>query len=172
MSKFTFKWLFPKVMSLLAVMILCTSVQAFEWTGWTSEEYEPKTCDFYKFQSGFGCSGSYCDWVQLECHSPGIGEITNRYWLPPVSEEEGVRFCPWGQFIAGVSTTGRYSDNISLECVVAPHVSWNSCYWTSWKSEEGGGTLLFPIGFYGTGMQCSGSYCDNKRFYICKTHKK
>ena len=171
MSKFTFKCLLTKVMTLFAVMLICTSVQAFEWTSWTSEENEPRTCDFDKFQSGFGCSGSYCDSVKLECHSPGIDQIANRHWLPQVSEEGGgVRFCPWGEFVAGVSTSGRYSDNVSLECADAAGVTWTSCYWTNWKSEESGGRLYFPVGYYGTGIQCSGSYCDNKRFYVCRTH--
>lgn len=166
MSRFKFKCL---VMALFAVMAIGVSVQAYEWTGWTSEEYEPRTCDFDKFQSGFACSGSYCDWVRIECHNPGIANITNRHWLPQISEEApGRRFCPWGEFVSGISTSGRYSDNISLECADAAGVSWNSCYWTGWKSEENGGTLLFPFGYYAVGVQCSGNYCDNKRFYVCR----
>ena len=166
MSRFKFKCL---VMALFAVMAIGVSVQAYEWTGWTSEEYEPRTCDFDKFQSGFGCSGGYCDWVRLECNNPGITNITNRHWLPQISEEGGgTRFCPWGEFFSGISTSGRYSDNISFECADAAGVSWKSCKWTGWKSEESGGKLLFPGGYYAVGVQCSGNYCDNKRFYICR----
>jgi hypothetical protein len=36
-------------------------------------------------------------------------------------------------------------------------------------SEEGGGLLSFGYHYYARGMQCSGSYCDNKRFYVCQT---
>lgn len=168
MATFKCRWM---VITLFVLGAICMNAQAFEWTGWTSEEYEPETCDFDKMQTGFGCSGSYCDWVKLECNSPGISNITNRQWLTQVSEEAGgTRFCPWGEFVSGVSTAGRYADNIALECADAGGVSWNACYWTRWVSEEAGGTLLFPVGYYGVGVQCSGSYCDNKRFYICRTH--
>lgn len=168
MPKFKLKYI---VLSLCAMLSICSGVQAYEWTGWTSEEYGPKVCDFDKFQSGFKCSGSYCDWVAMECHDPGIDHYTNRRWIAQVSEESGgLRYCPWGEFISGVSTSGKYSDNISLECADAVGVNWNACYWTSWVSEEGSGTLLFPGGYYGVGMQCHGSYCDSKRFYICRTH--
>lgn len=157
------------VMSLCVVLTLSISVQAYEWTGWTSEEREPRVCDFDKFQSGFRCSGSYCDNVRLECHNSGITGITNRRWLSQISEENGgVRFCPWGEFVSGVAASGRYADNISLECADAAGVGWNSCYWTGWVSEENGGTRYFPGGYYAVGVQCSGSYCDNKRFYICQ----
>lgn len=167
MSIFKLKYI---VFSLCAMLAICVSVQAYEWTGWTSEEYEPEVCDFDKFQSGFKCSGSYCDSVRLECHNPGISQITNRRWLAQISEEGGgTRFCPWGEFSTGISTSGKYSDNISLECADAPGVSWNDCEWTSWVSEEGGGTLLLPPGYYSVGVQCNGSYCDNKRFFMCRT---
>lgn len=168
MPKFKFNYI---LMALFALAAICVSVNAYEWTGWTSEENEPRTCDFDKFQSGFGCSGSYCDSVKLECHNPGITNITNRRWRPQVSEEAGgLRFCPWTEFVSGISTSGSYSDNISLECADAVGVSWNNCYWTGWVSEEHGGTNLFPVGYYAVGVQCSGAYCDNKRFYVCRTY--
>lgn len=171
MSRFKFKYLVMVLFAVFAVTAIGVSVKAYEWTGWTSEENEPRVCDFDKFQSGFRCSGSYCDSVKLECHNPGIANITNRHWLSQISEEAGgTRFCPWGEFVSGISTSGRYSDNISLECADAAGVNWNSCYWTGWKSEEHGGTLLFPFGYYAVGVQCSGNYCDNKRFYVCRTN--
>lgn len=170
MSRFKFKFK-CLVMALFAVMAICVSVQAFEWTGWTSEEYEPRTCDFDKFQSGFGCSGSYCDWVKLECNNPVIANITDRHWLSQISEEGiGQRFCPLGEFVSGISTSGPYSDNISLECADAAGVYWHSCKWSDWISEENGGTLFFESGYYAVGVQCRGSYCDEKRFRICRTH--
>lgn len=167
------------ILSLFMTLLVCTSAYAYEFTSYTSEEREPRTCAFNQFQSGFGCSGSYCDNVRLECHNPGISNITNRRWTPQVSEENGgLQFCAWGQFISGVSTSGRYSDNVSLECANAASVTWASCRWTTdlipwqnggWVSEENGGQLLFPGGYFGVGMQCTGSNCDNKRFYVCRT---
>ena len=169
MSRFKFKYLVMVLFAVFAVTAIGVSVKAYEWTGWTSEEYEPRTCDLGKFQSGFACWGSYCDWVNLRCDNPGIANITNRYWLSQISEEAGVtRYCRWGDFVSGISTSGRYSDNISLECTDATGVIWDSCRWSDWKSEENGGILRFPYGYYAVGVQCSGRYCDNKRFRICQ----
>ncbi len=166
----TFKYRIA-VIAMILVAAFCVNASAYEWTSYTSEENEPRTCDFDKFQSGFGCSGSYCDNVRMECHDPGISNITDRLWMARISEENGgIRLCSWGRFVTGVSTSGKYSDNISLECSSAAGVTWNGCYWTGWKSEESGGILYFPGGYYGVGVQCSGSYCDNKRFYICRTN--
>jgi len=164
-------WIFICAMA-VAILGINPVASAYEWTTWTSEESGPRVCDNDKFVSGFGCSGSYCDNVRLECHNPStVGNLAARNWLSQVSEE-GVnsRFCPYNRYISGISTTGRYSDNINLECAYGSNQKKNSCYWTGWKSEESGGTLYFPSGYHATGMQCSGSFCDNKRFYICRSY--
>jgi hypothetical protein len=159
------------ITSLCTVIAICMSVEAYEWTDWTSEKYGPVVCAKDKFSTGFGCLGSHCSWVRLECHNPAsVGNLTDRHWLPQVSEESpNARYCPYGEYISGVSTSGTSSDNISLECAKASGIRFNACRWTSQISEENGGTLLFYTGYYGVGMQCRGSFCDNKRFYICRS---
>jgi hypothetical protein len=159
----------------LAFALLLSSVSVgaahgYTFTSPTSEEFEPRTCAFNQFQSGFRCSGGFCDNVSLECHPPGISGITSRDWTAQISEEGGgIRLCPSGQFVAGISASGGSSDNLSLECVSAAGVNWFDCSWTAFVSEEGGGTLLFPGGRYAVGIQCTGSNCDNQRFFTCRT---
>ena len=99
------------------------SVQAYNWAGWTSEEYGPKVCDNDKFVNGFKCSGRYCDWVNLKCENPStVGNLGARNWLSRFSEEgTNYRYCPYNRYISGISTTGRYSDNILLECAYGPN---------------------------------------------------
>ncbi len=40
-------------------------------------------------------------------------------------------------------------------------------WWSEWLSEEDGGIFNFSKGNFITGVECGGSYCDNKRFYVC-----
>jgi hypothetical protein len=73
--------------------------------------------------------------------------------------------------MTGVSCNGAFCDNIRMQC--ANHEGYarterTNCRWTDWVSDEGSGTVLFPAGYYAAGMQCSGSNCDNKRFYTCR----
>ena len=101
--------------------------------------------------------------------------LKKRKWLPNVSEEAGgYSWCPWNSFITGMSATGPYSDNISLEC--AEHYpqgayGWQACYWTDKVSEEKPGYLDFSrygLKYSPVAMQCTGAYCDNKRFLVCR----
>jgi hypothetical protein len=66
--------------------------------------------------------------------------------------------------------SGRYSDNIALECTKLANEAFfdnKSCFWTAPVSEEQG-TLFFPIGYVAVGARCSGSYCDNLSWHVCK----
>lgn len=133
--------------------------------------------------SGFNCTGWYCDNVRLECHSTRL-QIVSRFWTAPISEENlgtcsavsGVtvrcnnyqQLCGPDGFMSGVACSGAYCDNVSLECVYLRDYRSTGCYWTPWISEEGGGTLFLPDGYYAAGMECSGAYCDNQRFYACQ----
>jgi hypothetical protein len=76
--------------------------------------------------------------------------------------------------VAGIHCSGRYCDNVQLECVQpAKHdgssfvpAGATSCAWSAWYSEEQG-SVDFGANRYITGVECSGSFCDNKRFYVC-----
>lgn len=146
---------------------------------------------------GFACTGRYCDNVSLLCETYPLGALApswNGYQTPYFSEEhdpygtwfsygwypyddENYEVCHNLQsnpgVVTGIGCTGRYCDNISIECrqpeIYDTHyrkVVPSNCAWSQWISEEQG-AVDFGWNRYITGVECSGSYCDNKRFYVC-----
>src|SRR5215208_1656389 len=74
-----------------------------ETLGPISEETPPATCDPGSFVSGIGCSGAYCDNIQISCKRFSDAALGTAYWMEWVSEEQGwsgVK-CPLNHFIAG-----------------------------------------------------------------------
>lgn len=124
------------------------------------------------------CGGSYCDnnWLYgsaLPWYAHTGTEVPTGSFI---SEEapNNATFCVNGAgyingVVTGLAASGKYSDNIELLCSPLSFSSghgWSSCKWTGWFSEEAGYNY-FPAGYYATGVQCSGSYCDNLRYYVC-----
>lgn len=154
------------------------------WGAWHSEESAPPSvCRFGDLVVGFNCSGRFCDNVRVGCQ--GLGRrVSNRYWTTSVSEEgsgiggvtgdgdpvsAGNRvFCGFNGFMSGVACSGDFCDNLSLECITISDGDRVRCRWSDWVSEEGTGRIDFPEGFFAAGMECRGSNCDDKRFYICQ----
>lgn len=116
------------------------------WTGWFSEEHD-----------------SYSTW-----YSSG--------WYPWANENYRVCHNTDSQpgIVSGIRCNGSYCDNISIECAQAiknvGFFTWDvgvtNCSWSGWYSEEQG-SVDFGWNRYITGVECSGSRCDNKRFYVC-----
>lgn len=148
-----------------------------------SEETPPTSCG-NRLIAGITCSGRYCDNITPIC-GRSIHQIYDIRWTGFVSEEgRGVKSChvsnPWERgdwpegepaFIAGFSCQGRYCDNVALECVALrdsfpSSYGGGDCLWTRWVSEETP-TVRFRRGYAAIRMGCQGSYCDNKRFFIC-----
>lgn len=119
------------------------------WSGWFSEEHD-----------GYGTYHSE-GWYRYEdenyhvCHS--------------YDNQPGV--------VTGIRCSGSYCDNISVECsqlivqrggILGPTlpVGVTNCAWTGWYSEEQG-SVDFGDNRYITGVECAGSRCDDKRFYVC-----
>ncbi|MCH9688604.1 MAG: hypothetical protein K0V04_44645 [Deltaproteobacteria bacterium] len=62
---------------------------------------------------------------------------------------------------------GSFCNYLSVECTTtnnnpAPH----TCTWSGWFSEEDP-DFLAPSGQAIKGVQCSGSNCDDKRYWYC-----
>jgi hypothetical protein len=167
-------------------MIGATGIMAADyctqrWTDWTSEERAPVQCHSNYGAIGFACHGSYCDDVKLGCAqvpdwtwlSDGTVEWSNYF------SEEGARtssnryICKDGGIVTGISCKGSYCDNISVECqkLASGTLDTDKCDWTVTSlSEENGGFFDFGRDKFITGVQCDGSYCDNKRFFVCPLH--
>ena len=95
---------------------------------------------------------------------------TKSGWLGWISEESpnNTQICPDNEFASEIKCTGRYCDSISLKCSTFSNSGTKqNCQWIGPLSEEDGGFLNFPPNKYLVGVQCSGSYCDNKKFYVC-----
>jgi len=148
-----------------------------------SEETAPVTCG-NRLLVGITCSGRYCDNITPICGSTRH-DLFDIDWTKYVSEEgEATATCgvanPFDRwegasdppaFITGLACKGSYCDDVALECVALRDAFPGSlggslCRWTGWVSEETP-TLRFPSGFAAVRMQCSGRYCDNKRFFVC-----
>jgi hypothetical protein len=135
----------------------------------TSDEYPPAVCQVGDILGGVLCEGDYCDNVTPLCveNIPQPFPV-RREWTPFISEEDPPQLCSGNGFITGLACNGDYCDNISLECTIfrdfAPRDE--DCFWTGRISEESG-LVNFPAGYYGVGVSCSGSYCDNLSFYLC-----
>jgi hypothetical protein len=144
---------------------------ANQWTVDTSDELPPVKCDNGNLVSEVHCSGRYCDNVRLHCQQPASPvSFTHVDQTPYFSEENGsMTLCPPGEWVTGITCTGSYCDNISLTCSKIPGSDTRSlnCRQTGFFSEELGGTLSFPPGFFAVGAQCTGRYCDNMSFEIC-----
>ena len=147
--------------------------------------------------SGFDCSGGYCDDVRVQCQTLPAGIIVQGYNFSDWYSEEDSGIGTWtsagwyqyddsythvcnGPGVSGIMTgihcQGSNCDNIQLECATPRRISdgaWETvamvdCAWTSWYSEEQP-PLVFATGAnrFIAGVRCGGSYCDNKRYYVC-----
>ncbi len=167
------------------------------WTKWVSEEGggPPAICSGGEAARGFDCRGGYCDDVRLYCDSLPFGISVPSYTFTPFFSEEdsgiaSVTSVGWYRYdnsfsevcyrsnaagiLTGIRCSGDNCDNISLECAipqtnfegVAEPVDYASCYWTDEYSEEDP-PFYASYGDFITGVECNGSRCDNKRYYVC-----
>jgi hypothetical protein len=162
---------FAAIVAALFPLVAPSIARADYWTEWVSEENPPAICSSGHLIGGIRCRGSYCDDLSLYCVNANIQSVGRTYWSRNFSEESPSYFtCPGREYVTGIDCSGRYCDNVALFCtdIVNPVPANADCNWTGWISEEGGGTLIFPRGYYMDGAQCSGRYCDNMRFHICR----
>jgi hypothetical protein len=178
------------------VMAESGALAGLYWTSYVSEESGAYAlCDESTDGAvGFRCSGRYCDNVSLLCETFPFGALApswNGYVTAYFSEEHdpyGTWFSsgwyPWDDenyevchnqqttpgVVTGIGCSGSYCDNISIECrqpeVAGVKLAATNCSWSGWISEEQG-SVDFGWNRYITGVECNGSRCDNKRFYVC-----
>lgn len=160
------------VSSRIDALAAAPDVQAFTWLNWHSDEtVGASTCSGDQVVTGFDCSGSYCDNVRLECHDYGADVISHRPWSAWFEYNGKFRHtCPSGTKITGIDCWGDNCDNISIRCSDVPGLGTARCGWTTeWYSEEDPSPFLADVGDAIQGIWCSGTHCDNKRFYVCET---
>jgi hypothetical protein len=181
---------------LVSLIVIASPAQASHyWTGWTSEEYGPRYCNWDEGAAGFACSGRYCDNVSLAClRVPWWTSLnySTTYWSNYFSEEGNdlrLSVCPLGSncddfpagrnfhscfntwnsntgILTGIRCRGSYCDDISLECTKPTLGKLTNCWWSAWLSEEQG-SYYFGANQFVTAVECEGRYCDNKSFRVC-----
>ncbi len=152
--------------SFTIMLVLPLSANADYWVGGVSEETTPRTCNVGDLAIRAFCSGSNCDNTWLRCSETNVPNLSNRVWQSFVSEEgNNIRDCGNG-YITGLAAKGRFGDNISIECSYFSGRTPRNCSWTTRVSEEQG-ELVFPNGRFAKAIQCTGGFCDNKRFLVC-----
>jgi hypothetical protein len=180
----------------LASIAAASPAQA-DWTDYISEEDGPALCPGTEVATGFACWGDYCDDVALHCNAlPSFSSLdtSTRYWTDYFSEEgdsdlgqqvcydgpsggycetfelgDNVRYCGSRSnkgIVTGIRCSDRYCDEISLECTRPAVGRLTSCSWSDWLSEEAW-YAHFGANRFITAVECSGDYCDDKRFYVC-----
>ncbi|MDJ0764975.1 MAG: hypothetical protein QNJ97_18480 [Myxococcota bacterium] len=143
-----------------------------DWEGLCYEGGPPQSVDNYHLIGALRCRGAFCHTLNIGVESVNFNSVQN-FWTYYFSEEQDAEICPQKYFVTGIHLSGSYGDNISLECSkfeddTSGHtVRWGNCYWTSYFSEEAE-YLYLGAGYYMAGMDCRGSYCDNKSIYACQ----
>lgn len=93
---------------------------------------------------------------------PVVGVADSR---GPISEETPPAACDTGSFVSEVKCIGKYCDNIAISCARFRNVNLGRTAWTSWVSEEQGGSRSCPNNYLVAGVACRGKYCDNLSLY-------
>ena len=97
----------------------------------------------------------------------------NYYTTWRSEENGGVLTCPYGYYVSNVYCKGPYCDELAFECKkYSFKQAHRDCFWGGWYSEESGHRYYDGEQHYlMAGIQCSGSYCDNKRNLYCRQLK-
>jgi hypothetical protein len=130
--------------------------------------HPPVACQPGDLVSGAWYTGPYCDNnypLRADINLP----IFSHSWSLYVSEEGmNYRFCLGNSFITGQACQGSYCDNTSVECTDTGGIR-NSCYWTSFFSEEQDGIILLS-GYYAARIQCPAHFVTISAFMRAKTN--
>jgi hypothetical protein len=147
--------------------------------------------------SGFECNGDFCNNVRMRCETLPLGITVASYNYPAQFSEENdgigtVSSEGWYRYdnsyshvcnyagaagiLNGIRCDGNFCNNISLMCATPmlnldggqQPAELGDCEWTDYYSEEDG-PLSYEVGAnrFITGVRCSGSFCNDKSFYVC-----
>lgn len=193
MAPFSCAKLLVAILATFLLSLLPTEAQfsGCQWTDWFSEERGGRpSSDLGNFPiRAMDCRGGFCNDIRYEqCKygwscGPFLLETKDCEELYSVSEEKGEnkQFCPHGKVVTGIACSGSNCDNLVLTCC-KPR-DWelldDSAYgyteiWTGWFSEDLNGNdcsrsmeqapVSCPDALM-TGLECCGSFCDNKRLH-------
>lgn len=140
-------------------------------TTWFSEEEGTRQCADGYVLKGVACRGSYCDDKKLLCCSTDTPrDALAAFWGSPIfSEEPPHGYVDIRGFVTGLTCRGSYCDNISMTFAAGQRIgNTGACYPTPPFSEEGQGYQECAIGYFVSGITCSGSYCDNLTLTCCR----
>lgn len=150
----------------------------------TSEEVAPAVCDGSNLVVGAGCSGHFCDNVELMCKPapPGV-TLGAEVWHEKIAEHGspdtfdsceftartcGTEFgvsCGAG-VLTGVKCLGEFCSRVQPQCRPLHGAHLDHCGWTEWLSDETRWNV-FSAGKVANGLRCDGDRCDFMMYYVC-----
>jgi hypothetical protein len=145
----------------------------------TSEEKPPIVCNGGDLMSGVHCQDSFCDLIKLTCRRTSAAPTyyqsdSAQAWQAYIPNDHGNQsVCPNSEFLTGIACQGGWCAQVSAYCTTLTGKTRNEalCLWSGWVSEENGGQLTFPEGYYAAGVGCDRAWCDNLQFYMCPVSK-
>ncbi|MEW8256938.1 MAG: hypothetical protein AB2747_21480 [Candidatus Thiodiazotropha taylori] len=151
-----------------------SSAQSY-WSPYFSEE-SPSQHVCLGGLEGVRCNYKYCDNISLKCKDGAIGQREGEFSPHWISEEQpnNTFECPPHSVAVGIKCKGKYCDNLSVRCDPVDLELLN-CQWSNWISEESGSGKYNKAEWPGqflVGLECKGSYCDNKRFKYCEANQR
>jgi hypothetical protein len=131
----------------------------------------PAICDKNRFVTEVECAGDFCGSIRIGCDVATLWDGTIG-WTPFFSEETVSRSCPDRSAIVGFACKGNHCDDTALLCAKLQRGFVNNCQGsdfssTPWFSEEAPFPISWP-GFVAVKMDCRGSFCDERRFWLCR----
>ncbi len=165
--------------AILAVgFILAFPVTSFAQSYWASyfSEESPSQHVCPGGIEGVQCHHDYCDNIRLKCKSGTIVQREVEFSPHWISEEQpnSTFECPSYSVAVGIRCKGAYCDNLSVRCDPV-NLELLNCQWSNWISEESGNGRYnkaeWPDQFL-VGLECKGSYCDDKRFKYCEATQR
>ncbi len=144
------------------------------YTVQTSDEYGAVSC-----QSGFAvnsvkCTGDYCDNMYLTCcpYMSGTDPAANYTWSPWFSEESPGKYISPNGFVTGLQCRHDHCDSLHLRILVSTNLKHvGACQTLNIFSEEQSDGSTCSAGYFVSGMECWGKYCDNMRLTCCQAGK-
>lgn len=134
-------------------------------TGWFSEEYGGNSGRQSALIAGIMCSSHFCDLRQLvTVHEDStLPVMDSKYWSSWFSDETlGFVNCPSDMVVNGIQCRGHYCDDTRIQCGrvgLGYRIVSSDRKEVTWFSEEDV-IGLCPNGYYVSGLQCGGDYCD------------
>lgn len=144
-----------------------------EFRGWQmpiSEDDPPAFCAGIDAVNGIQCLGKFCSMVAILCTNTWNPLVGDHEWTPTFSSDgpnQKGECRDDEQWMTGLECSGKRCGKLKLLCTTFGGSFPTDCQWSSAHSQEHP-PFEAPNGYFIKAMDCTGVYCDNKRYNYCK----